>query len=181
MGELLAIGSAVAWALTSVAMRPIVGRALWRSSLLRMLVCAGLLGIYAWPSGALSRALEAPSGAWLWLLGSTLCSMAIGDSLYFLAAARIGVARALPIASSFPLLTTLGAVVLLNEALTVQLVLGSALVVLAVDLIGVNARAAADATTSSAWCWPAWPRACGQAWDSSSAQLCACSTRSPRT
>jgi len=85
MGELLAIGSAFAWALTSVAMRPIVGRALWRSSLLRMLVCAGLLGIYAWPSGALSRALEAPSGAWLWLLGSTLCSMAIGDSLYFLA------------------------------------------------------------------------------------------------
>jgi drug/metabolite transporter (DMT)-like permease len=62
--------------------------------------------------------------------------MAIGDSLYFLAAARIGVARALPIASSFPLLTTLGAVVLLNEALTVQLVFGSALVVLAVALIG---------------------------------------------
>jgi drug/metabolite transporter (DMT)-like permease len=136
MGELLAIGSALAWALTSVAMRPIVGRALWRSSLLRMLVCAGLLGGYAWPSGALSRALEAPSGAWLWLLGSTLCSMAIGDSLYFLAAARIGVARALPIASSFPLLTTLGAVVLLNEALTVQLLVGSALVVLAVALIG---------------------------------------------
>jgi DME family drug/metabolite transporter len=136
MGELLAIGSAFAWALTSVAMRPIVGRALWRSSLLRMLVCAGVLAGYAWPSGALGRILEAPSSAWLWLLGSTLCSMVIGDSLYFLAAARIGVARALPIASSFPLLTTLGAVVLLHETLTIPLLIGSTLVVFAVALIG---------------------------------------------
>src|SRR6185503_17675795 len=136
MGELLAIGSALAWALTSVAMRPIVGRALWRSSLLRMLVCAGLLAGYGWPSGALSRVVGAPSSAWLWLLGSTLCSMVIGDSLYFMAAARIGVARALPIASSFPLLTTLGAVVLLHETLTIPLLIGSTLVVFAVALIG---------------------------------------------
>jgi len=69
------------------------------------------------------------------LLGSTLCSMAIGDSLYFLAAARMGVARALPIASSFPLLTTIGAVVLLGETLTLPLLVGSTLVVMAVALI----------------------------------------------
>src|SRR3954466_14554494 len=97
-------------------MRPIAGQALWRSSVLRMVLCTLLLAAYAWPSGALLRALAAPPIAWLWLLGSTLCSMVIGDSLYFLAAARIGVARALPIASAFPLLTTLGAVLLLNEA-----------------------------------------------------------------
>jgi drug/metabolite transporter (DMT)-like permease len=136
LGEALAIGSAVAWALTSVAMRPIAGQALWRSSVLRMLVCAALLAAYAWPSGALERAATAPPVAWLWLLGSTLCSMVTGDSLYFMAAARIGVARALPIASAFPLLTTLGAVVLLNETPTVALIAGSALVVLAVALIG---------------------------------------------
>jgi drug/metabolite transporter, DME family len=136
VGELLAIGSAVAWALTSVAMRPIAGRALWRSSVLRMIVCTTLLAAYAWPEGALERALGAPRETWLWLLGSTLCSMVVGDSLYFLAASRIGVARALPIASSFPLLTTIGAVLLLGEAPSAALLLGSALVVLAVALIG---------------------------------------------
>jgi drug/metabolite transporter (DMT)-like permease len=136
LGELVAIGSAVAWAFTSVAMRPIAGQALWISSVLRMLVCAALLGAYAWPTGALERAIAAPTLAWLWLLGSTLCSMVVGDSLYFLATARIGVARALPIASAFPLLTTIGAIVLLNEAPTLALLLGSALVVLAVALIG---------------------------------------------
>ena len=133
---MLAIGSAVAWAFTTIAMRPIAGQALWRSSVLRMLVCAGLLGAYAWPSGAFHRILEAPPIAWLWLLGSTLCSMVVGDSLYFMAAARIGVARALPIASSFPLLTTVGAVLLLGEKATAQLIVGSLLVVLAVALIG---------------------------------------------
>jgi drug/metabolite transporter (DMT)-like permease len=136
VGEALAIGSAVAWALTSIAMRPIAGRALWRSSILRMVLCAGLLAAYGWPTGALDRVLAAPPQAWLLLLGSTLCSMAVGDSLYFLAAARIGVARALPIASAFPLLSTLGAILLLGETLTLPLVLGSALVVVAVALIG---------------------------------------------
>jgi drug/metabolite transporter (DMT)-like permease len=62
--------------------------------------------------------------------------MVVGDTLYFMAAARIGVARALPIASAFPLLTTVGAVVLLGEAPTPALLVGSTLVVLAVALIG---------------------------------------------
>src|SRR4051794_17586228 len=117
----MALGSAVAWAFTSVAMRPIAGQALWRSSVLRMLVCAALLIAYAWPSGSLERALHAEPLTWLWLLCSTLSSMVVGDSLYFLAAARIGVARALPIASAFPLITTIGAVVILHEVLTVAL------------------------------------------------------------
>jgi drug/metabolite transporter (DMT)-like permease len=136
LGELLAIGSAVAWALTSVAMRPIAQRALWRSSILRMFLCAALLSAYAWPSGALARVVEAPPLAWALLIGSTLCSMVVGDSLYFLAAARIGVARALPIASAFPLLSTLGAVFVLSEAATAPLILGTAMVVVAVVLIG---------------------------------------------
>jgi DME family drug/metabolite transporter len=136
LGELLAIGSAVAWAFTSVAMRPIAGRALWRSSVLRMLVCAGLVFAYAWPTGALERIVAAPSLAFGLVIGSTLCSMVLGDTLYFSAAARIGVTRALPIASAFPLITTVGAVLLLGEAMTAPLLVGSALVVVAVAIIG---------------------------------------------
>src|SRR5258708_17012247 len=99
--------------------------------------------------------LEAPPIAWLWLLASPLCSMVVGDSLYFMAAARIGVARALPIASSFPLLTTVGAVVLLGETPTVALIAGSLLVVIAVALIGgMHARRCRlpDATALSVLC-----------------------------
>src|ERR1043166_4097741 len=127
-------------------MRPIAGRALWRSSLLRIAACVPLLLLYAWPTGAVARVLEAPLVAWLWLLGSTICSVVVGDSLYFLAAARIGVARALPIASSFPLLTTIGAVTLLGEVLTPGLLAGSALVVAGVALVG-GERARASGRT----------------------------------
>lgn len=117
-------------------MRPIAGRALWRSSVLRSFLCALALALYAWPAGLIDQVLHAEPLALVWLLGSTLSSMVIGDSLYFLSAARIGVARALPIASSFPLLTTLGAVTLLGEVLTPGLLLGSVLVVMGVALVG---------------------------------------------
>lgn len=131
----MAIGSAVAWAITSIAMRPIASEALWRTSVLRMLVCVALLTPYAAWSGALARALATPN-AWAWLFGSTAASMVVGDSLYFLAATRIGIARALPIASSFPLLSTVGAVLFLGEPLTLALLAGSAFVTAAVSLIG---------------------------------------------
>jgi DME family drug/metabolite transporter len=95
-----------------------------------------MLVAYALPAGLFGRILAAEPQAFAWLLGSALSSIVVGDSIYFLASTRIGVARALPIASSFPLLTTLGAVTLLGEAFTVALLAGSVLVVLGVALIG---------------------------------------------
>ena len=125
----------MAWALTSVAMRPIAARALWTSSVLRCLLCGLAVFAYAWPTGLLASIVQAGPRALGYVVGSTLSAFVIGDSLYFLAAARIGVARALPIASSFPLLTTFGAVVLLGESLTPALLGGCVLVVLGVALI----------------------------------------------
>jgi DME family drug/metabolite transporter len=117
-------------------MRPVAGRALWRSSVLRTLLCALALAVYAVPTGLAASLQHVEPRALAFLLGSTLSSIVIGDSLYFLATARIGVARALPIASSFPLLTTLGAVTLLGESLTPALLAGSVMVVMGVALVG---------------------------------------------
>ncbi len=148
LGELMAIGSALAWSFTSVAMRPVAGRALWRSSLLRMIVCAALLAVYAWPSGALQRAINAAPLAWLLLLGSTICTMGVGDSLYFLSAARIGVARALPIAAAFPLLTTAGAVLVLHSVAAAVGTLASASMFLGgITYAGVARGVALNATS----------------------------------
>jgi len=135
VGEVLALGSAVVWALTAIAMRPIAGQSLLHASLIRMLVGSAILLAYAWPTGAIERALAAPTSGWLWLAGSTLSSLVVGDSFYFAASARIGVARALPIASAFPLFGTAGAVLLRGEPATVPLVLGTILVVLGVGVI----------------------------------------------
>ena len=135
MGELLALGSALVWALTAIAMRPIAGKALLNASLVRVLVGSAILLAYAWPTGAIERALAAPASGWLWLVGSTFSSLVVGDSLYFAASARIGVARALPIASAFPLFGTAGAVLLRGEPATVPLIVGTILVVVGVGVI----------------------------------------------
>jgi drug/metabolite transporter (DMT)-like permease len=117
-------------------MRPIAARALWRSSVLRSFLCAAVLLAYGAWTGLIQTLFETEPRAFVLLFGSTMSSVVLGDSLYFLAAARIGVARALPIASSFPLLTAIGAVLLLGESLTLSVLGGCALVVLGVALIG---------------------------------------------
>jgi DME family drug/metabolite transporter len=63
-----------------------------------------------------------------YLLISVALSLVIGDTLYFLALQRIGVARAMPISTSEPLLTTLLAVLFLGEHVTPGLLGGVILV-----------------------------------------------------
>lgn len=135
MGEGVALASAVTWALTTAAMRPIGARALLLASAVRMVSAALVALLYGWPTGALERALAAPPSLWALLFGSVLLALVVGDSLFFIACSRVGIARALPIASSFPLLTTAGAVVFLDEPLTLALGVGCVLVVLGVASI----------------------------------------------
>ena len=136
LGELAGIGSALAWAATTIVMRPLASRNLLWSSVIRMTLSSLLIVVYGFATGALERALTSPPAVWGWLLGSLLSSLVIGDTLYFLASARIGVARALPIASSFPLLAGIGAVLLLGEPFTATLAAGIVLVVLGVAAVG---------------------------------------------
>src|SRR5581483_4913083 len=62
------------------------------------------------------------------LVCSIAITVGIGDSLYFLSMQRIGVARAMPISMSYPLLASLLAVILLGERITLGLVGGLVLI-----------------------------------------------------
>src|SRR5581483_6111733 len=81
-----------------------------------------------------------------WLLGVTLLILSVvlmvggGDSLYFLAVARIGVARAMPVSMSFPLITTILAVALLGERVSAGLVAGLVLIPFGLYLVTLPAR-----------------------------------------
>src|SRR5262249_24610373 len=92
------------------------------------------------PTGALEQVAAAELSTWLWLVGSIVTSLVGGDSLYFVASARIEVARALPIASAFPLFSTAGAALLLHEPVTLPVAAGTALGVAGVGLIASDAR-----------------------------------------
>ena len=78
------------------------------------------------------------------LLASVLLSMVLGDILQFTAIRRLGIALAMPISASSPLLTLLIAALALGEALTARAAGGALLVVVGVALVAVPRRALED-------------------------------------
>lgn len=135
MGEVLALGSAVVWALTSIGMRPLTGPLLLPASVVRMAAGTAVLLLLAALNGGWQRVLAAPLEVWLILSMSTVLSLVVGDSSFFASTGRLGVARALPVATSFPLLTSIGAVVFLAEPPTWRMGLGTLLVVAGVIVL----------------------------------------------
>ncbi|HEX3247614.1 MAG TPA: DMT family transporter [Chloroflexota bacterium] len=66
---------------------------------------------------------------------SVMTGLAFGDAIFFESVRRIGVARAMPIAMSFPLISTLLAALFLEEPLTFAIVGGTLLVIAGVGLV----------------------------------------------
>jgi DME family drug/metabolite transporter len=145
MGELAGLAAAVVWATTNIVLR---GQA----------VRLGALTVNAWRAVfaaicfviifALTRPLSAltsmPLKGVLALLTGVVVGMVIGDTLQFVAMTRIGVARAMPISSCFPLFTIAIAAVFLGEQITVRTVAGAALVVGGVVLVALPRRAGVE-------------------------------------
>ena len=78
------------------------------------------------------------------LVASLLSGLALGDTLYFAAIPRIGVARALPISMGYPVLTALLAVAFLNESIGPVSAIAMALTLLGVYLVARPERGATE-------------------------------------
>jgi drug/metabolite transporter (DMT)-like permease len=90
-----------------------------------------------------SITFKIPIDALFPLILSMVIGVIIGDGMYFYSQERIGVARAFPIAMSYPLLVYFLAAVFLNEPVIPQRVIGAFIVVFGVIMI---ARAEQDET-----------------------------------
>ncbi|MHA2140708.1 MAG: DMT family transporter [Candidatus Thorarchaeota archaeon] len=84
---------------------------------------------------------EIPPQSMLPLAISMILGIVAGDTVYFLSQERIGVARAFPIAMSYPLVVYFLAALFLNEPVIIQRVFGAILVV-----VGVAAIARAESS-----------------------------------
>ena len=141
VGELSALACAVLWATSTVAMRsqtakvPALAINAFRTGFAAVAFLLLMLGL-----GRLGDLTSVPVGALAGLLASVLFGMALGDSLHIRAMHAIGVSRAMPISSSYPLLTTLLAVVWLGEPATIATVLGVVLIVAGVYLVAAPSR-----------------------------------------
>jgi drug/metabolite transporter (DMT)-like permease len=76
-----------------------------------------------------------PSEAMVPLAFSMIIGIMVGDGMYFLSQARIGVSRAFPIAMSYPLLVYLLTALFLEEPVFVQRIAGAIIAVIGVSLI----------------------------------------------
>ncbi|MBI4493230.1 MAG: DMT family transporter [Chloroflexi bacterium] len=138
LGELGALLSALSWALTSIVIRPLSGRmAAVTLNAARSTITAALLLTLLPLAGDPTRV---PFFAYLLLFGSLVVGLGLADSFYFESIRLVGVSRALPLASAYPLFATLLAILFLGEALTPLMALGIAAVVLGVYLVAQTGR-----------------------------------------
>jgi uncharacterized membrane protein len=143
-GEVLALLSALLWAMASVLLT--VGAKRLHVLPLNMIRCAVSTAFF-WvllPFYGGWQALAAiPAKAWIWLVVSVLALLVVGDTLYFRSMDLAGVSWAMPVASINPLWAVLLASLFLDEPLTWALLAGALLVVAGVTLLS---RPAGQAT-----------------------------------
>jgi drug/metabolite transporter (DMT)-like permease len=124
---------------------------------------AGVLFLVAWPF--VSTHAPVPPAAWLFLGTSLVFGLGLGDSLYFEALKRIGVARAMPISMGYPVLAAVGAVALLHESLGALAVVGIGLTLGGVYLVALPARGVVSvASPADYWKGVALAAAAAVAW-----------------
>ena len=147
LGELVGLLAALAWSVTGLLVR--AHGVHIHAIVINALRCAISGGVFvvAWPF--LSSRQPVPPAAWLFLLASTIAGLGVGDSLYFEALKRIGVARAMPISMAYPVLASIGAVALLHEQMGPLAVVGIPLTLGGVYLVAARS-ATAPVTAASA-------------------------------
>lgn len=137
LGELLALLTAVLWALT-----PVFGKkALEESSIVALNFVRSVFGSMAlWlilPAARGWRLVDVDPYSLALLTAAAVIGMGLGDLAFFKSMDMIGVSKSTAISSTYPLFTTFISILLLGESLTVLSFLGTVSVVLGVSLISI--------------------------------------------
>jgi drug/metabolite transporter (DMT)-like permease len=149
VGELVALASALVWATSNIVLRGesakfgAVAVNAWRT--LFAALCFAIIFLFTRGIGHLATVSLSGLAA---LCAGVVFGMVIGDALQFTAMLRIGVARAMPIGSCFPLFTIFIAALALDEPITVRTLLGAVLVIAGVVLVALPRRGPVDSAAA---------------------------------
>jgi drug/metabolite transporter (DMT)-like permease len=144
-GELIALLSALLWAIASVLLTVGAKRLhVLPLNLVRCVVSTAFFWILLPFDGGFHALAAIPPGAWLWLVVSVLGLLVVGDTLYFRSLDLAGVSWAMPVASINPLWAVLLAALFVDEPLSWPLLLGAVLVVAGVTLLSRPAGQASN-------------------------------------
>lgn len=142
-GELIALLSALVWAIASV-LTAIAAKRLHvvPLNLARCLIATAFFWALLPFFGSIQALMTIRASALLWLVVSVLGLLVVGDTLYFRSMDLAGVSWAMPVAGITPLWVVLLASLVIGEPLTWQLLAGALLVVLGIIFVGRPARPA---------------------------------------
>jgi DME family drug/metabolite transporter len=128
VGALCALGSGFSWAIISLIVRtfsPTFNSVTINA--IRTLIGGALIVILSVLTGEIWSLLALSGLHFGFLIGSTVLGFGIGDTLFFESSQRIGLARAMTVSTTYPLISTLLAAAILGERLSLRVVAGSLL------------------------------------------------------
>lgn len=126
VGALCALGAALTWAVTSLLVRTVCPPlSSVTVSVLRSLMGGGLLLAWVVAVGGLAKLGGMSAGTFALLAVSIVLAIAVGDVLFFESARFLGLARAMTVSMTYPLMGAILAAVFLDEPITARVVAGS--------------------------------------------------------
>lgn len=152
LGALCALGSALTWAVIGLLVRT-VSPAFNSVTInaVRTSLAAILLFVWILLAGGIGELAEVSPRDWGLLALATVLAFGVGDTAFFESTRDLGLARAMTVSMTYPLVATLLAWVLLGEPITLRVAAGSLLALGGLALI-VSARG--EAATPGERFWP---------------------------
>jgi DME family drug/metabolite transporter len=136
LGEFAALGAAISWAVAPILYRKALANASPVSAnIVRCVTNAAVLVVILAGLGLTGTLTSLPVQVVAVVVVSGIIGLGVGDTLYMVGLKSVGVARAVPLAATYPLFSLLWATLLLGEPVTAAAVAGTVVILLGIWLL----------------------------------------------
>ncbi|HLN44438.1 MAG TPA: DMT family transporter [Candidatus Sulfotelmatobacter sp.] len=136
IGEFAALGAAISWAVAPIMYKKALsGVAPVSANIVRCATNASALLFILIASGLTNVLIQLPLSTLLVVIVSGIIGLGLGDTIYMFALKTIGVSRAVPLASTYPLFALIWATILLGETVTALAIAGMVLILAGIWLL----------------------------------------------
>jgi drug/metabolite transporter, DME family len=136
IGELAALGAAISWAIAPLLYRKALANTNPISAnIVRCLTNGFVLVVLLFSLGKAGVLLSLPAWALILSVISGIIGLGVGDTLYMVGLKSIGVARTVPLASTYPLFSLIWVVFLLDQSLSSLSIIGAVSILIGIWLL----------------------------------------------
>ncbi len=136
LGEFAALGAAITWAVAPIMYKKALsGVSPISANIMRCVSNAAFLVLILFATGLAGVLANLSTGVVVVVVVSGLVGLGLGDTFYMYALKSIGVARAVPLATSYPLFSLVWATFFLGQTVTVSAVTGTVVILLGIWLL----------------------------------------------